>query len=73
MKICRTCGCQMDRILSFSPDGNTKFFRCSNLKCAAETRHEKINSKDLRFGEYDKNIQRSEGKEHDRRTNKKGL
>lgn len=52
MKVCKYCGCKMDKILSFSPDGNKKFFRCSNLKCLAGSRNEKISSNDLRFGEY---------------------
>lgn len=73
LKICRNCGFKMEKILSFAPDGNVKFFRCSNLKCSAESRHEKINSKDLRFGEYDNNIQKSEVRGDDRRANKRHL
>lgn len=51
MKICRNCGFKMEKILSFAPDCNSKFFRCSNLKCSAESRHEKITNHDLKFGE----------------------
>lgn len=49
MKICRDCKTKMAEVLSFSKDKNEKFERCP--KCYSETRHRKLDEKELNFGE----------------------
>lgn len=47
--LCKNCYIPMTGIMSFSKDKHEKFCRC--LKCNSETRHIKINDKELSFGE----------------------
>lgn len=49
MRICRECLVPMTGVMSFSKDKREKFDRCP--KCHSETRHNKINDKELSFGE----------------------
>lgn len=49
MRYCRDCNVKMDEIISFSKEKNEKFYRCP--KCYSKTKHQKIDVKELRFGE----------------------
>lgn len=47
--LCRDCYAPMVGVMSFSKDKHEKFCRC--IKCMSETRHMKLNDKELNFGE----------------------
>ena len=49
MQFCRDCNTKMVGVMSFSRDKNEKFCRCP--KCYSETKHKKLNDKELSFGE----------------------
>lgn len=49
MLLCKNCWTQMVGVMSFSKDKHEKFCRCP--KCRGETRHIKLNDKELNFGE----------------------
>lgn len=49
MQLCRDCGIKMTGVMSFSKDKREKFDRCP--KCHSETKHRKIDEKELSFGE----------------------
>ena len=55
MQYCKICSGKMVGVLSFSKDKHEKFCRCP--KCYSETKHRKIDDKELNFGEVlDKEI-----------------
>lgn len=55
MQFCRDCKTKLVSVLSFSKDKNEKFNCCP--KCYSETRHRKLDEKELNFGEVlDKEI-----------------
>ena len=55
MQFCSDCNTKMVGVMSFSRDKNEKFCRC--LKCYSETKHKKLDEKELSFGEVlDKEI-----------------
>lgn len=57
MNYCKTCDGKMVGVMSFSKDKNEKFYQCR--KCFSETKHRKIDNKELNFGEVlDKEIHR---------------
>lgn len=49
MRFCRDCNSKMVGVMSFSKDKNEKFCRCP--KCYSETKHKKLDEKELSFGE----------------------
>ena len=49
MSYCRDCNTKMVGVMSFSRDKHEKFCRCP--KCYSETKHKKLNEKELDFGE----------------------
>ena len=49
MRFCKVCSGKMASVMSFSKDKNEKFDRC--LKCKSETKHRKLDEKELNFGE----------------------
>ena len=49
MQFCRDCSTKMIGLLSFRKDKNEKFCRCPN--CYSETKHKKLDDKELSFGE----------------------
>lgn len=49
MRFCRDCSTRMVGVMSFSMDKNEKFCRCPN--CYSETKHRKLDEKELSFGE----------------------
>lgn len=49
MQFCRDCNTKMVGVMSFSRDKNEKFCRCP--KCYSETKHKKLDEKELSFGE----------------------
>lgn len=49
MSYCRDCNTKMVGVMSFSKDKHEKFCRCH--KCHSETKHKKLNEKELDFGE----------------------
>ena len=49
MRICKECLVPMSSVMSFSKDKREKFDRCP--KCYGETKHRKIDEKELTFGE----------------------
>lgn len=49
MQFCRDCSTKMVGVISFSKDKHEKFCRCP--KCYSETKHRKIDSKELYYGE----------------------
>lgn len=49
MRFCRDCSTRMVGVMSFSKDKHERFCRC--LKCYSETKHKKLNDKELSFGE----------------------
>lgn len=57
MQYCRDCNTKMVGVMSFSKDKHEKFCRCQ--RCYSETKHRKIDDKELNFGEiFDKEIHR---------------
>lgn len=48
MSYCRDCNTKMVGVMSFSRDKHEKFCRCP--KCYSETKHKKLNEKELDFG-----------------------
>ena len=55
MRFCRDCNTKMVGVMSFSRDKHERFCRC--LKCYSETKHRKIDDRELNFGEVlDKEI-----------------
>lgn len=54
---CRDCNTKMVGVMSFSKDKHEKFCRCP--KCYSETKHKKLDDKELSFGEVlDREIRR---------------
>ena len=49
MSYCRDCNTKMVGVMSFSRDKHEKFCRCP--KCYLETKHKKLDDKELSFGE----------------------
>ena len=49
MSYCRDCNTKMVGVMSFSRGKHEKFCRCP--KCYSETKHKKLNEKELSFGE----------------------
>ena len=49
MQFCRFCNTNMVSVISFSKDKHEKFCRCP--KCYSETKHKKLDEKELSFGE----------------------
>lgn len=49
MQFCRDCNTKMAGVMSFSKDKHERFCRC--LKCYSETKHKKLDDKELSFGE----------------------
>lgn len=49
MRFCRDCNTKMVGVMSFSRDKHEKFCRCP--RCYAETKHKKLDDKELSFGE----------------------
>lgn len=49
MQFCRFCNTNMVSVMSFSKDKHEKFCRCP--KCYSETKHKKLDEKELSFGE----------------------
>lgn len=49
MQYCKVCSEKMVGVLSFSKDKHEKFCRCH--KCYSETKHRKLDDKELDFGE----------------------
>ena len=49
MRFCMDCNIPMVDVMSFSKDKQEKFSRCP--KCHIETKHQKIDDKELDFGE----------------------
>lgn len=49
MQFCRFCNTNMVTVMSFSKDKHEKFCRCP--KCYSETKHKKLDEKELSFGE----------------------
>ena len=49
MRFCNECGTKMVGVLSFSKDKNERFDRCG--RCYSETKHRKLDEKELNFGE----------------------
>lgn len=49
MRFCRDCSTRMVGVMSFSRDKNEKFCRCPN--CYSETKHRKLDGKELSFKE----------------------
>ena len=49
MNYCKDCNTKMVGVMSFSKDKNEKFYQCR--KCFSETKHRKIDDKELNFGE----------------------
>lgn len=49
MQCCKDCGSKMVGVMSFSKGKQEKFRRCP--KCYLETKHQKIDDKELNFGE----------------------
>lgn len=49
MQFCRDCKTKLVSVLSFSKDKHEKFCRCP--KCYGETKHRKLDDKELNFGE----------------------
>ena len=54
MQFCRDCNTKMVGVMSFSRDKNEKFCRCP--KCYSETKHKKLDEKELSFGEVLDNV-----------------
>ena len=55
MQFCRDCSTRMVSVMSFSKDKHEKFGQCP--KCYSETKHRKLNNKELDFGEvFDKEM-----------------
>lgn len=60
-RFCKNCNIRMVGVMSFSKDKDERFDRCP--KCYSETKHRKINSKELDFGEVlDEELQRSKNR-----------
>lgn len=56
MQFCRDCNTKMIGVMSFSKDKHEKFDKCP--KCYSETKHRKLDNKELDFREVlDKAIQ----------------
>lgn len=49
MRFCKDCGTKMVGVMSFSKEKNEKFDRCN--KCYSETKHRKLDEKELNFEE----------------------
>ena len=49
MQFCRDCNTKMVGVMSFSRDKHERF--CRSLKCYSETKHKKLDDKELSFGE----------------------
>lgn len=49
MQYCKVCSGKMVSVMSFSKDKHEKFCRCP--KCFFETKHRKLDEKELNFGE----------------------
>ena len=49
MRFCKVCSGKMASVMSFGKDKNEKFYRCN--KCFSETKHRKLDEKELNFGE----------------------
>lgn len=49
MRFCKDCNSRMVGVMSFSKDKHEKFDRCP--KCYSETKHRKLDDKELDFGE----------------------
>ena len=49
MQLCKKCYIPMVGVMSFSKDKHEQFARCPN--CYAETKHQRIKSSELSFGE----------------------
>lgn len=49
MQFCNDCGMKMNEVMSFSKNKNEKFCRCP--RCYSETKHRKLDYKELNFGE----------------------
>lgn len=49
MQLCKECNTKMIGVMSFSKDKYEKFCRCP--KCYSETKHGKLDEKELNFGE----------------------
>lgn len=49
MMLCKNCFIPMVGVMSFSRDSNEGFHRCP--RCREETKHQKIRSSDLNFGD----------------------
>lgn len=49
MQFCRDCNTKMVGVMSFSRNKHEKFCRCP--KCYSETKHKKLDDKELSFGE----------------------
>ena len=57
MNYCKDCNTKMIGVMSFSKDKHERFCRCP--KCYSETKHLKIDDKELWFGEVlDKEVHR---------------
>ena len=49
MQYCKDCNTKMVGVMSFCKDKHEKFCRCP--RCYAETKHRKLDDKELWFGE----------------------
>ena len=49
MQFCKKCKVKMANVMSFSKDKKEKFERCP--KCYSETKHRKLDDKELYYGE----------------------
>lgn len=49
MRFCKDCNSKMVGVLSFSKDKNERFDKCP--RCYSETKHRKLDEKELSFGE----------------------
>lgn len=49
MRFCKDCNSRMVGVMSFSKDKHEKFDKCP--KCYSETKHRKLDDKELDFGE----------------------
>ena len=57
MNYCKDCNTKMVGVMRFSKDKQERFCRCP--RCYSETKHRKIDSKELNFGEvFDKEVHR---------------
>ena len=50
MVLCNNCQVMMIPTMSFSQNGNKKYFRCP--RCHAETKKQRLDRNELYFGEY---------------------